>query len=269
MSFSALHTDLTPAEIAAIIDAHMIVYFASYADLPGAAFRTDRNVQRLVTDLPLDFFNAVLQARLTPQTAEAAIAATVAEFTNHGIPFVWHVGPTSSPDDLPAHLLAQGLVHYEDEPGMVADLSELAGVPLPDGLQIHTVADTAALRDWVTLWAGAVPSTVVESCFQAIGKVAHGPGADHQLLLGLLAGRPVAITELFVGVGVASVQHVMTTPAARRRGIGAAMTHAVLAAARARGYRYAVLTASPQGYGIYSRMGFRTVCKIRRYRPDS
>lgn len=267
MITAPLEADLTSDQLASTLDAHTSAYFASYAALPGAAFRTDGGVERLLTGLPVDLFNAVLQARLSPATADAVIAATLAEFRDRGVPFVWHIGPTSSPPDLPARLLAAGLEHYEDEPGMAADLTALPEVPWPEGLQVETVADEAALRAWISLWLGPQPPVVVESCVQAIEAAGHGPGADHQLLLGTLVGQPVAIAELYVGAGVASVQHVVTATEVQRRGIGAAITHAVLRAARARGYRYAVLTASPQGFGIYMRLGFRTVCTVRRYVP--
>jgi len=63
---------------------------------------------------------------------------------------------------------------------------------------------------------------------------------------------------------------VVTLPEVRRRGIGAAMTLRVLHEARAIGYRVAVLTASPDGIGVYRRIGFREYCLFRRYEwgPD-
>ncbi len=268
MADEPLRADLDDAALAAALDAHTAAYFAGYGALPGAAFRDDGGVQRLVSGLPVDLFNVVVLARLAPAAADAAIAAALAEFRARGLPFVWHVGPTSAPADLPARLLAHGLAHYEDEPGMAADLSAAPPVaPAPAGLEIRRVADPAALRAWVELWVGPAPAPVVEACAFAMGGVPHGPRADRELLLGLLGGRPVAIAELFVGAGVASVQHVVTAPDARRRGIGAALTGAVLAAARARGYRHVVLTASPAGFGVYARLGFRPFCTVRRYVP--
>ena len=267
MTDGPVRAQLGPAALAAALDAHTAAYFASYATLPGATFRADGHVQRLVSGLPVDLFNAVVLARLTPDTADARISAVVAEFQTRALPFVWHVGPTSGPADLPERLLAHGLAHDEDEPGMAADLTALPGVPPPEGLTIHGVADAGALREWVGLWLGPVPAPVFDACVFAMGGVPHGPAADHELLLGRLDGRAVAIAELFVGAGVASVQHVVTAAAARRRGIGAALTHAVLLRARARGYRHAVLTASPEGLGVYARLGFRSVCTVRRYVP--
>jgi GNAT superfamily N-acetyltransferase len=60
-----------------------------------------------------------------------------------------------------------------------------------------------------------------------------------------------------------SVQYVATDAAFRRRGLAAWVVGAALADARADGARTATLQASPDGYGVYERLGFRTVTTLR------
>ena len=60
-----------------------------------------------------------------------------------------------------------------------------------------------------------------------------------------------------------SVQYVATDPSFRRRGLAARVVAAALAEARADGLRTATLQASPDGYGVYERLGFRTVATLR------
>jgi GNAT superfamily N-acetyltransferase len=60
-----------------------------------------------------------------------------------------------------------------------------------------------------------------------------------------------------------SVQYVATETAYRRRGLAAALLGAVLSEAHAAGLRPATLQASPDGYGVYERLGFRTVATLR------
>jgi ribosomal protein S18 acetylase RimI-like enzyme len=65
---------------------------------------------------------------------------------------------------------------------------------------------------------------------------------------------------------VASVYAVATVPAARGKGIGAAITLKPLLEAREMGYRYAVLFSSEMGVRVYERIGFHlTNVRINRY----
>jgi GNAT superfamily N-acetyltransferase len=71
---------------------------------------------------------------------------------------------------------------------------------------------------------------------------------------------------LFNGGGVASVYAVGAVPAARGKGIGAAITLRPLLEAREMGYRHAVLFSTEMGYRVYQRIGFRDCgVRINRY----
>jgi ribosomal protein S18 acetylase RimI-like enzyme len=63
--------------------------------------------------------------------------------------------------------------------------------------------------------------------------------------------------------GDASVQYVATDPAFRRRGLAAWVVGAALARARDEGLETATLQASPDGFGVYERLGFGTVTTLR------
>lgn len=60
-----------------------------------------------------------------------------------------------------------------------------------------------------------------------------------------------------------SVQYVATEARFRRRGLAARVLSGALTEARADGLRTATLQASPDGYGVYERLGFRTVATLR------
>jgi ribosomal protein S18 acetylase RimI-like enzyme len=59
-----------------------------------------------------------------------------------------------------------------------------------------------------------------------------------------------------------SVQYVATEAGYRRRGLAARVVGDALAQARADGMRTATLQASPDGRGVYKRLGFRTVTTL-------
>lgn len=63
--------------------------------------------------------------------------------------------------------------------------------------------------------------------------------------------------------GDVSVQYVATEARYRRRGLAARVITAALAEAHADGMRTATLQASPDGRGVYERLGFRVVGTLR------
>ncbi|HSZ40661.1 MAG TPA: GNAT family N-acetyltransferase [Trebonia sp.] len=77
--------------------------------------------------------------------------------------------------------------------------------------------------------------------------------------VGEAGGRPVT-----TGIGLTlgpftGVFNVATVPAGRRRGYGAALTARAVSDGLAAGASWSWLQASPDGYGVYERLGFRTV----------
>ena len=59
--------------------------------------------------------------------------------------------------------------------------------------------------------------------------------------------------------GAVGVFGVATPPAHRRRGVGKAVTARIVVDGMAAGARSAFLGATPMGYNIYERLGFRTI----------
>ena len=76
--------------------------------------------------------------------------------------------------------------------------------------------------------------------------------------------RPVALAALLVLEGAGYVDHVVTEPAARRRGYATALACRAVAEARARGAERTYLLADPEGDAarIYERIGFRPLTRI-------
>ncbi len=243
-------------------------YLLSYAGLSGARLHQDDRLAWVDSGLAISEFNSVAYARFTPEQADAGIASVLTHFRERGRPLIWHIGPGSAPADLAARLMAHGMTHddKDDEPGMAVVIDEARlDFAMPDCLVVEAVRDEGQLAEWVAVWLFPIPADIRALCFDLLHRRGLGDDRPWRFYLGRIAGEPVAAAELFAHRGVVGVQHVVTLPASRRRGIGAAITRHVLREGRARGCTIAVLTASPKGLGVYRRLGFVQYCMIYRY----
>ncbi|MDQ3695809.1 MAG: GNAT family N-acetyltransferase [Chloroflexota bacterium] len=251
------------------IEANSVEFFLAMGRAIGAEERQTPAIHWIIGSSPADYHNCVVRADLSPATVDAAISASIERFQAHGVSGSWHVGPWMRPDDLGTRLAAHGFVHDSDDIGMAVWLDRLAkDSPGPAGLTIERVVDEAGLAAWTAVAApsflgdGEPETAWIKEVYRRLGLTGDVPWRHY---VGSLDGEPVATATLFVGGGAAGVYFVATLPAARRRGIGAALTLAALRDGRALGEQIGVLGASEAGYSVYRRLGFEALCRIGIY----
>jgi ribosomal protein S18 acetylase RimI-like enzyme len=248
-----------------VVEGSFAAFWAQFVGRDGVEMRTEGGVTLFTTGLPDHNLNRVLQARLDARTVDAAIDRAIAHFGGRGVPFSWVVGPASTPDDLPRRLIERGLAEVDRAPGMIGDLEGLPEVTLPAGLVVEAVADLEAHEQWMRCWTVGFPDWAVANWDQLLAGAGFGATRTLRRFLGLLDGEPVATSALSLGAGVARVDCVGTAEAARGRGIGTAMALTPLIEARRLGYRFAVLVATPMGFRLYARLGFRECATFEFY----
>ena len=260
-----------PTTLAAAVEANAWAAATAWGRALGATFTETPDLLAFASGLPLQLGNMIIRARLPADNTDAAIDAVLARFAAPHLPHCWLVGPATQPGDLGRRLAARGM--FPDKaPGMAVALGTLpAAAPTPPGLTVDQVAGSAALRAWIDTLVGANPLPA------DVARVLHGLHTQHgyrphpavHYFLGRLDGAPVATSLLFYSAGVAGLYCVATVPAARRQGIGAAVTLAPLLAARAAGYRRGVLQSSGMGLGVYRALGFREAGRFSLYYSPS
>lgn len=177
---------------------------------------------------------------------------------------------------LEAILRQHGWTVAQDEPGMV-----LAPIParpaLPSGLEIRRVRTQSDLQDYYAASAASfVPEDpanpkpeevdLTQAFLPSLGAVLD---ADIAVFAGYSGSNVVATAGMERVEGTAAIFGISVVPAYRRRGFGAAMTWAAITEGAARGCQVAALSASPMGFPVYQRMGFREVCLFRTYVPPA
>jgi GNAT superfamily N-acetyltransferase len=228
------------------------------APVPEALVERADGVALIATGLPPRLFNQVLVERdgVRPE----AITAAVAKTRHRGDPFV--VSLRAGMDDRFLPLMAQlGLVPLSAEPwmpGMALHPMPLSGsAPPPPGHEIRPVSDAPGIRDHIVTgaagfgmpveWVEAVIGERLVTLPSAFLYVGYSDGVPVSTGLGIRTGRTIGI------------YFIATVEAARRRGLGAAMTMRIVDDGASLGCDVAILQASHMGYPIYERLGFETV----------
>jgi ribosomal protein S18 acetylase RimI-like enzyme len=262
-------TDL--ASLATAADANLVVHFTHVQrHLTGMRARDDAGLVLADSGLPCDTFNTICRARLTAESATAAVRDAISWFADVDRPFSWWVGPADEPRDLGARLRAEGLVTAESELAMAMDLHTASlDHPAPVGFHVRRVTTPAALAQFAAINAAnwTPPDPHVIQFYELAAPVLLEPASPLRFYVGCVDDEPVAAAELTLGGGVAGLYNISTRLDSRGRGFGSAMTATLLRHAIDEGVATAVLQAAPAGVAIYRRLGFATYGQITEYKP--
>lgn len=257
--------DLSDTSIIAAIENNLFAAMLAFGKWPRIAVHDQDEILWSISDIPFPLFNSVLRARLPVDQIDAAIEARVAQGRSRRVPLLWWTGPATHPPDLGDYLERHGFVHESHMPGMAVVLAGLAeDFSIPPGLIIQEVKDPRTLKLWSQACGEGfgLPEFAVEGFYDLMTYVDRD---RMRAYLGWLDGEPVATSLLVLEAGAAGIYNVTTIPAARRKGIGAAMTCLPLQEAKAAGYRLGILHSSEMGVGVYRSLGFQEYCKIGQY----
>jgi GNAT superfamily N-acetyltransferase len=247
---------MTDPHIAAVED-NLLAFYAAAAQVPMLHRLPVDDVDAVHSDIAFPMFNAATNARF----GEAAVRRTnevVDFFVAAGLPWLWWLTPSTTSPELEATLEARGL-QREEIPGMYADLTAPLDTRPVEGLVIERTDDTEALVD--TMVAGfempdfvRAPMMELMTCFpEAINVIAS------------LSGHPVAAGTAYLTGPTAGLYNIATLEDARGRGVGYAVTLALMDLARDAGAEHAILHASASGRPVYEKAGFVEVCQVPQY----
>ena len=168
----------------------------------------------------------------------------------------------------PAWLEARGLRSMLRWKAMVADLDALRPADRPaDRFHLAETANDADFADVMAITAEVFDlrgekEAGYRAATQAIGR----GGGIHFFLARAEDGSAAGAATLGIHPGgVAGIYWVGVREPWRNRGLGAQLTRALLAAARAHGCRWATLQAVPWAQSVYRRIGFNNICGIGVY----
>jgi GNAT superfamily N-acetyltransferase len=150
---------------------------------------------------------------------------------------------------------------------MAADLSTLDDLDPGLPVVVVRVTDRALVEAWFGVFAPAFDlSKAAASAFRDL-ILAGGLGDEAPMrnYIAFVGGQPVATGSLVCAAGVGGIYNIATRADRRGRGIGRAITFALMREAADLGYRAAILWSTAAGLPVYRRLGFEERVRVPTY----
>jgi len=233
-------------------------FWAEFAHHPGGARGAAGDAMWFRSGVPFVNYNGVVGAGCDVRDMLARVRAW-------DVPARWIVSSASG-DGIEATFKECGLTLAEEAPGMVARIENLPE-PHSEELEVEVVSGDRQWQEW---------ADVLTDAFGLSPEAAASVGEAHRwtwlleqgrtYLLMRHQGMAVATGLLHSSLGIAGVYAIAVRRACRRRGWGALATLLTVREGERRGATEAVLQATSEGFPVYAKLGFQTLCTFRGWR---
>jgi ribosomal protein S18 acetylase RimI-like enzyme len=207
-----------------------------------------------LTGVPAEPFNPTLVAR-TPDDVDGALVAAAEHCSGVGLALGIDLEPSVHRDVRDAAERG-GCSLVESRPGMALRVTDLVPPPDPAGIHVREVTDHATLKK--VAGSDAIAFGVDPALTEAFLPAAVLNDPQQRVFAAFDGDEVVGAGESLLADGVLGVFGISTRPSFRRRGIAAAVTSRVIEASSGDA-DLAVLQASDLGFGVYERLGFRSM----------
>jgi GNAT superfamily N-acetyltransferase len=254
-------------EIADALERNQWEFIRGFEAVPGVEVVDDERTLRVATGVPSPLFNPVLRATVADEDIAALVDESREWYRRRRLPWSWYAGPASAPGAVAPELERRGFAKVTEPPGMAADLSRLDELDRGFQVVVERVADREAVDAWFSVFAPAFElSRAAASAFRDL-IIAGGldDSAPMRNYLAYVGTEPVATGSLVPAAGVGGIYNIATRASRRGRGIGRAITWALMSEAEAMGYQVAILWSTTAGLPVYRRLGFVERVRVPTY----
>lgn len=236
---------------------NMIEMLAYLGTSPLAERQVTDEIEWVITGVEDNTFNGVVRAQLSEASVDGVIDEVARRFQERKVWHLWFLNEDSRPANLTQRLEAHGWKPLREGVGMAMDLSAIAEpFPPPPGLEIERAVDEAGVALWGTFHRYLEHNQrdePRERLYISLGLAGEQPLRHY---IARLDGEPAGALSLFLGQEAAGIYNVEVAEHLRRRGVGTAMTRAVLKEARTLGARVGVVAPTRESRSMYERLGF-------------
>jgi GrpB-like predicted nucleotidyltransferase (UPF0157 family)/GNAT superfamily N-acetyltransferase len=228
-----------------------MTHFAQY--LPQVELVRIPGYTLINSGLPDDTFNCILEADFSAEEVDKKIDEIVKKISKMNLPFCWWVCPLDKPENIIQHLEKAGFKNTENNIGMYLDLDQWQAPKEKPAFEIVRAKSKDELQDFANVLVNDEKS--FQTYFAWIADILTEEDPI-EFYVGYVDGKPVTRGKLVFYAQVAGIYYVSTAHDERRKGYATMMENFLLSRAKELGFHIAVLSASPEGLGLYQKLGF-------------
>ncbi len=176
----------------------------------------------------------------------------------------WWIGPNSASDVTNKCLDNAGFVCNELDIGMVCDLIQVVdNYRFPERLVIRKCTTPRDYAGFGEVLASIFdpPDECVKVFYNKMATMNPSDIKNMILFVGYEDDSPITTSCLFL-TDVSGIYDIATRPEKRKLGYGSAMFYRALIESKKMGLKKSVLQASPDGFNLYKKFGFKEICEF-------
>ena len=215
--------------------------------------------------VPVYLFNQVFDINIHSNQIDEVIEEVFLYFRERNLPFIWLLGPRSSPSNIKEIIKEKEEVQEIIFPGMYYDLNKLPKKKDSiDGFEIKKVQDLERYQDFIEVCTKDIKDKEVRERYSALYRSLYQANVSDSTstFVGYYNGVPVSTSIIHYSQGVGGLYWIITSEEARRKGYGTAMTFETMYEAKDYGYEIIILHATEMGFPVYSKIGFVKTCEV-------
>jgi len=264
---SANHASENPhfVKLAKAYESNLRTYTIAMAEAGGGFVQ--RAEDALLTIFPYTYWiNGVVSPCLSPIGTLERVNEILAVFRSM-VREVWFtLGPSTEPVDLAKTLKERGLWNFHNRPFMACNLAKLVtGFPQPADVSVHAVEDYDIFYQHPHPLLKRITTPRTHHIFDTFKRLAQEQPRKHWMFVGERESKPVGVAIIYFDQANAGIYDVEVLDEFQGQGIGTALLQRMCTFAQEQGAELAVLAASEQGVGFYSRFGFEQVGRYPTY----
>ncbi len=254
-------TGIAGDSLASALERNQIDWVIAQGDLPGVELHVDDDAvwtRSTLRGRP----SHLCGMRFRDGDADGRLASILAVYRRARCPVSVWVGPGTTPADIEGRLRRRRLRCEKRFPGMALRLDEARQRPIPEGVRVTPSRDLAEIETAGHPLIGAPTTPLRRRQHETLRLLAASRPDTVRYFVARSDDEVLGVGTLFVSAGVAGIYDVGVHEQARRRGVGTALTLAIIDEARELGLEAAVLLSSAMGEALYRALGFRDVCDV-------